>query len=152
MINVECSDDVLVVGYPMGFFDAQNIFPIVKRGIVASGWGLKWNGEPFFLVDVKLFPGSSGSVVLTKPVDHLLIGGKIHHSPGGKQYAVLGIYSGEPYVGEGDSEETIDVGIVWYASLLPEIISGKVRWSSSIKPSVSISSLVRPTRRKLVAN
>ena len=41
-ITVEVADDVIVVGYPRGFYDRKNIYPIVKSGIIASRWGMKF--------------------------------------------------------------------------------------------------------------
>lgn len=62
---VEVGDDVLVVGYPRGFYDEHSKFPIVKSGIIASRWRLPLNGKPYFLGDAKLFPGSSGNLVIS---------------------------------------------------------------------------------------
>jgi len=129
-IEVQASDDIVVVGYPRGFYDEVNLFPIVKAGIVASRWGAHFGGKPFFLIDAKLFPGSSGSIVVSKPIDIVVRGGQVFHAPE-KQFAFLGIYSGEPFR-EGCTIEAEDlvikqklgfnVGIVWYAWLVEDII------------------------------
>ena len=79
-ISIQASDDVLVVGYPRGFYDRENLYPIVKSGIIASRWGAHFDGEPFFLIDAKLFPGSSGSAVISKPVDFLIHNGAMLHA------------------------------------------------------------------------
>lgn len=147
-VKIECSDDIVIAGYPEGFYDEKNIFPIVKHGIVSSGLQLDWGGEPYFLVDLRLFPGSSGSVVITKPADYFVINGLVHPSWHGKQFWLLGIYSGEPYIGEDGDEKTIDAGIVWHARLFDEIMEARTSWSPLVKPSVAIGSLTRPQRRK----
>ena len=64
-LTAQVGDDVLVAGYPRGFYDTANLFPIVKAGIIASKWGAPFRGNPHFLVDAKLFEGSSGSVVVS---------------------------------------------------------------------------------------
>ncbi len=148
MLSVECTDDIIIVGFPRGFYDRINHFPIAKQGIIASAWNANFEGERFFLIDAKLFPGSSGSVVLTKPVDQLHREGKIFHAHGGKQYALLGVFSGEPYLGEEDNPEYIDLGIVWYADLIEPIIVSARTWSIDDSPDVSIGSMARPLRRK----
>ncbi|MEO6520331.1 MAG: hypothetical protein ABIN91_01530 [Mucilaginibacter sp.] len=56
-IEVEVSDEAITIGYPKGFYDQLNLFPIVKSGIIASRWNAHFNGNPYFLIDVKLFPG-----------------------------------------------------------------------------------------------
>lgn len=95
-IDVEISDDTLVIGYPRMFYDEFNLFPIVKSGIIASKWQGMFNGKLYFLIDAKLFPGSSGSIVISKPIGTVIENGKIYQA-NTKQFAFLGVYSGEPY-------------------------------------------------------
>jgi S1-C subfamily serine protease len=140
-ITVEVGDDVLVVGYPRGFYDEFSKFPIVKSGIIASSWGMPFSGRPFFLIDAKLFPGSSGSVVISKPIGFLVENKQIlQHSSGSKQFAFLGIFSGEPFRQsrpiETDnftiiSKEGYNVGVVWYYHLVTDIIKNGKQYSES---------------------
>jgi hypothetical protein len=106
------------------------LFPIVKSGIVASRWGAPFQGNPCFLIDAKLFPGSSGSIVVSKPQQLAVHDGQLLYARE-KQFAFLGIYSGEPFLEEqpvelGDLIVTrksgFDVGIVWYGHLVGDII------------------------------
>jgi hypothetical protein len=133
-INVEVTDDVIIAGYPKGFHDEFNKFPIVKTGIIASRWLSPFQGEPKFLIDAKLFPGSSGSIVISKPTNSVIDNGSILISEE-KQFSFLGIFSGEPLqISEPiDMDEIIittkksfNVGFVWYFYLIPEIINGGV--------------------------
>ena len=71
-ISVEAGDDILVIGFPRGFYDDLHLFPIIKAGIIASRWGVPFRGKPFFLIDAKLFPGSSGSLVISKPREFVI--------------------------------------------------------------------------------
>ncbi len=139
-IEVEASDDVLVVGYPKGFYDRVNLFPIIKSGIIATKWGVGFEGKPQFLIDAKLFPGSSGSVVLSKPVDLVIKDGKLMTNKD-KQFALLGVFSGEPMLEETPvqlGELTItrksgfDLGTVWYAELIEEILDNGVDISEAL--------------------
>ena len=141
-IHPEVTSDAIVVGYPRGFYDLHNIFPIVKAGIIASRWGAFFNQKPYFLIDAKLFPGSSGSIVITKPTNLLVEGGNLFHNTE-KQFAFLGIYSGEPYQQHHPIEfEDItitrkagfNVGIVWYGHLVEDIIKNGIKLNSE-KPS-----------------
>lgn len=126
-IPVEVGDDVLVIGYPYGYYDVVNCFPIVKSGTVASSLYNDFNGEPYFLVHAKLFPGSSGSLVISKPTNVISTDGRFLYSKE-KQFAFLGIFSSNPYVKilENDehkpSEAEFDVGKVWYGRLIEKII------------------------------
>ncbi len=130
-IFVEVGDDAVVIGYPKGFYDEYNIYPIVKSGIIASKWGAYFGGQPYFLIDAKLFPGSSGSIVVSKPKDLALVDGTLRYSKE-KQFAFLGVYSGEP-IREHNPIEFDDitiirksgfkVGVVWYGHLVEDIIN-----------------------------
>jgi len=129
-LNVEVTSDIIVAGYPRGFYDNFNKFPIVKAGIIASRWLAPFQGEPKFLIDAKLFPGSSGSIVLSKPVNSVIEKGQLFTSKE-KRYCFLGVFSGEPYETEKPVEtddmiiiqkQSFDVGYVWYYYLVPEII------------------------------
>lgn len=139
-ISVEVGDDVLVAGYPRGFYDEENLFPIVKAGIIASRWGTHFQGRPYFLIDAKLFPGSSGSVVVSKPTDFVIRDGAPMFNKE-KQFALLGIFSGEPELIEkpveiGDLTVTkrsdFDLGIVWYAQVIEEARTQGVRLRDAV--------------------
>jgi hypothetical protein len=135
-LSVEVTSDVIVVGYPKGFYDKFNKFPIVKAGIIASRWHAPFQGQPAFAIDAKLLPGSSGSLVISKPMNYVVKGGKAFVS-NEKQFCFLGIFSGEPYelsktpveTDEGIvfKKEFFNLGLVWYYSLIPEIIRDGVR-------------------------
>jgi hypothetical protein len=134
-INVEATDDAIVIGYPRGFYDEHNVFPLVKAGVIASRWGAQFNGQPYFLIDAKLFPGSSGSVVISRPRDMAFEDGRILYAQE-KQFAFLGIFSGEPFLQDAPIEfddmtivrkVSFNVGIVWYGYLVNEIISSSMQ-------------------------
>ena len=121
---------------PRGFYDELNKFPILKSGKLASRHGLNFNGNPYFLIDSKLFPGSSGSVVISEPTDFVLENGNILHSSE-KQFAFLGIYSGEPFQQSQPIElddmtiirkSGFNVGIVWYGYLVEEILQASITY------------------------
>lgn len=129
-ITVEVADDVIVIGYPRGFYDKRNIFPIVKSGIIASRWGMKFDGKPIFLIDAKLFPGSSGSIVITKPISSPVVEGPLKGYREAR-FAFLGIYSGSPIVQSRSIDlddfiitrkDSCDLGAVWYGGLVSDIV------------------------------
>lgn len=61
--HVDAIEEVVFIGYPIGIWDTKNLLPIVRKGITASPITIDFRGEPQFLVDASIFPGSSGSPV-----------------------------------------------------------------------------------------
>jgi hypothetical protein len=61
--NLSSIEEVLFVGYPSGIMDEKNLIPVVRKGITATPVHIDYQGEPIFLVDAAVFPGSSGSPV-----------------------------------------------------------------------------------------
>lgn len=119
---IEVCDDVMIVGYPGGYYDMTNLYPIVKNGTIASMWGADFRGTKGFAIDARLFPGSSGSLVITKPRMEDLQEGKYLTWKKEKLFYCLGVYSGEPVF----NGATFDLGQVWYYSLIPETIDNGI--------------------------
>ena len=133
-IKIDVTSDIIVASYPRGFYDITNKFPIVKSGIISSGWGLQFNSMPVFLIDAQLFPGSSGGLVISKPTNIAMINGQLMHSKE-KQFVFLGVYSGEPVqqcapFDIGDMtiirKNSYGLGTVWYSNLISDIISNGI--------------------------
>jgi len=139
-VTVEVGDEVLIIGYPKGFYDQANLFPVVKSGIISSKWGADFGGLPHFMIDAKLFPGSSGSLVISKPTNYKIVDGKPLFSKL-KKYAFLGIFSGEPERYRSPIQfpefalvprDTWDLGIVWYGGLIEYIIDQGKRYQPGV--------------------
>ncbi len=77
--GITVGDEIFLLGYPNAIFDARNVSPILRTGVIATvpleGYAFndalkKQFGLPDridgFLVDANVFPGSSGSVVILK--------------------------------------------------------------------------------------
>lgn len=56
-------EEITFIGYPSGLYDEHNVSPIIRQGITATPLWNNFQGEPAFLVDAGVFPGSSGSPV-----------------------------------------------------------------------------------------
>lgn len=57
-------ETVTMIGYPVGIADIANNAPIVRQGITATPVGSNYLGQREFLIDMAVFPGSSGSPVM----------------------------------------------------------------------------------------
>lgn len=61
--DLNAIEEVTFIGYPNGMFDKANFTPVARRGSTATPPVLDYEGQPTFLVDASVFPGSSGSPV-----------------------------------------------------------------------------------------
>jgi V8-like Glu-specific endopeptidase len=94
-------EDIVMIGYPNGIWDAKNNLPVIRKGITATHANVSWNGKSEFLTDVASFPGSSGS-----PVFLANIGGYMDNKGntyGSNRIRLLGIhYGGFSYTASGE--------------------------------------------------
>jgi len=111
--RVEVGMSLLVVGFPLGFHDSLHHMPVVRQAIIASSFGLRFQGEGYFLTDARMHRGTSGSPVV------LRAGGK-ENLPGDLDWKLLGIHSARLDVGSRDLQldEALGLNCAWYADIL----------------------------------
>jgi len=126
---VRTGEDLVIVGYPHGFYDEKNNLPITRAGALASVYGVPFRGNPYMLIDALLYPGDSGSPVVLK------------RSPWRQtdQGTVHGMYSGPFLVGvfSGTVKGLPSLSAVWFASLIEEVIDGRQELSTASDTRVS---------------
>ena len=61
--DLSAIENIVMVGYPNGLYDAKNNYPIFRTGKTASHPAVDYNGKKEALIDVSCIPGSSGSPV-----------------------------------------------------------------------------------------
>lgn len=122
--KTEVADDAFVVGYPFSDTPAAQL-PIWKRASIASEPDINIDGLPKLLVDTATRSGLSGSPVIMQRIGiHGATGGKITGSEIiGRIRNFIGVYSGRI----GSDETKAQLGVVWKASVINEIIDGRVR-------------------------
>ena len=82
-------EDILMIGYPFGLRDIKNDIPIVRKGITATPPYLDYNLNKEFLIDMAVFPGSSGSpVMIYNPTSYTSRKGNLYM---GSRLILLGI-------------------------------------------------------------
>ena len=59
------AEDIVVIGYPNGIWDEVNNLPIFRTGTLATSPAVDYKGLKEFLIDCAIYPGSSGSPVLS---------------------------------------------------------------------------------------
>jgi trypsin-like peptidase len=119
---VAVGDDAFVLGFPLGL-DGGPRLPIWKRASIATEPHYDLGGLPKLLIDTATRQGMSGAPViairrgLTAPQNAKSLGDSIF----GTVETFLGVYSGRV----GNDELGAQLGIVWKASVISEIIDGR---------------------------
>lgn len=57
---------LLVVGFPLGFHDTLHHLPVVRRAGIASPYGIRFQGQGYFLTDARTHRGTSGAAVVMR--------------------------------------------------------------------------------------
>jgi len=111
--QVEVGSAALVVGFPLGFHDTLHHMPVVRQAVIASSFGLRFQGQGYFLTDARMHRGTSGApVVIRAPTPEL--------PPGDLPWQLLGVHSARLDVGTRDLEldEALGLNCAWYADIL----------------------------------
>ncbi|QTE34581.1 serine protease [Mucilaginibacter gossypii] len=98
-VDLKAIEDVWMIGYPMGLWDADNNLPIVRKGITATPPYVNYNGKREFMIDIAAFHGSSGS-----PVEYyrdLYVDKNYVPKIGTKLYLLGILYAGAEYAANG---------------------------------------------------
>lgn len=111
--QVEVGTSLLVVGFPLGFHDSLHHMPVVRHAIVASSFGLRFQGEGYFLTDARTHRGSSGAPVVMRIAQATA-------SQEDLPWMLLGVHSARLDVGSRDQEqdEALGLNCAWYADIL----------------------------------
>ena len=136
--RVEAGTDCFIVGYPQALGGSEGT-PIWKRGSVASEPELDLEGLPVFLCDSATRVGLSGAPVFAKVMGNFSNEGGPFVDDGSPQFfghwtKFLGVYAGR----NGDEEYGFQLGRVWKASAMEEVLRNTDRPRSPFIPKKSL--------------
>jgi len=126
-VDISIGEDLQVIGYPLGFHDQLHNLPIIRSATLASVYPVPFQGHPYVLIDARLHSGTSGSPVMTKPTSILRkTDGSTAMLAGAATY-LLGVHSASLDLTTRDpaEDEPLGLNLAWFASLIPEVISGR---------------------------
>jgi S1-C subfamily serine protease len=108
--EVEVGASLLIVGFPLGFHDELHHLPVVRQAIIASSFGVRFQGLGYFLTDARTHRGTSGAPV-------------VMHSPSTDAqlpWKLLGVHSARMDMASRDLQldETLGLNCAWYADIL----------------------------------
>ena len=111
--EIEVGTRVLVTGFPLGFHDELHRLPVARQAVIASSFGLRFQGHGYFLTDARLHRGMSGA-----PVTARMPTGESGRS--GLPWYLLGIHSARMDVSNRDldQDERLNLNCAWYADAL----------------------------------
>lgn len=111
---VEVGSPLLIVGFPLGFHDALHHMPVVRQAVVASSFGLRFQGEGYFLTDARTHRGTSGAPVV------MHVSGSDNAELGDLPWMLLGVHSARLDLGTRDVvlDEALGLNCAWYADIL----------------------------------
>ncbi|MBE7564456.1 trypsin-like peptidase domain-containing protein [Acidithiobacillus sp. HP-6] len=108
--EIEVGSFLLVVGFPLGFHDTLHHLPVVRQAVIASSFGLRFQGQGYFLTDARTHRGSSGAPVVLRSAN------RDQNLP----WKLLGVHSARIDMGGRDVEvdESLGLNCTWYADIL----------------------------------
>lgn len=111
--QIEIGTSLLVVGFPLGFHDTLHHMPVARHGVIASSFGLRFQGQGYFLTEARTHRGISGAPVVMRLTDP-------DPEIGDLPWLLLGIHSSRLDVEPRDYEldEALGLNCSWYADIL----------------------------------
>jgi len=111
--EVEVGTTLLVVGFPLGFHDSLHHMPVVRHAVNASSFGLRFQGQGYFLTDARTHQGTSGAPVVMRDSEQ-------DPSVGDLPWTLLGVHSARLDMSTRDLEidEALGLNCTWYADIL----------------------------------
>jgi S1-C subfamily serine protease len=111
--QAEIGSSLLVVGFPLGFHDTLHHMPVARHAVIASSFGLRFQGQGYFLTDARTHRGTSGAPVVMRTYDRAPIQGDL-------PWILLGIHSARLDAGTRDLilDEALGLNCAWYADIL----------------------------------
>jgi S1-C subfamily serine protease len=111
--HIEIGASLLIVGFPLGFHDTLHHMPVVRHAVLASSFGLRFQGQGYFLTDARTHRGTSGAPVVMRACEGALTQDAL-------PWRLLGVHSSRLDVGTRDLvlDEALGLNCAWYADIL----------------------------------
>jgi S1-C subfamily serine protease len=108
--EVEVGTSLLIVGFPLGFHDVLHHLPVVRQAVIASSFGLRFQGAGYFLTDARTHRGTSGAPVVMRGTS----------TEGQLCWKLLGVHATRMDMSTRDLQldESLGLNCAWYADIL----------------------------------
>jgi len=110
--DIEAGSPLLIVGFPLGFHDTLHHLPVVRQAVIASSFGLRFQGQGYFLTDARTHRGTSGAPVVMRDLRV--------HSDDELPWKLLGVHSArlDMLTRDNEQDESLGLNCAWYADIL----------------------------------
>lgn len=111
--QVELGTSVLIVGFPLGVHDTLHRLPVARQALIASAFGIRFQGKGHFLTDARMHRGTSGAPVVAREATP-------RAGRADLAWMLLGIHATRLDVANRDirQDESLDLNCAWYADIL----------------------------------
>ena len=110
--EAELGASLLILGFPLGFHDTLHHLPVARQAVVASSYGLRFQGQGYFLTDARTHRGSSGAPVVMRASEPI-------QGQGDLPWLLLGVHSSRLDVTRDlQADEALGLNCAWYADIL----------------------------------
>ncbi|MGA1819383.1 MAG: hypothetical protein ACMUHU_00075 [Thermoplasmatota archaeon] len=149
--EIQPLEDVYFIGYPNDIYDKVNYLPVARKGTTATPLTVDFEGNPWFLLDGAIFPGSSGSPVMM--IDQNGYIDRHNRFVPVRRVFFLGILrSAYTYIDERDRRKSkpkvvyrqmMDLGVIMRSSALRETIDDYLKDSETLSLRSRLTSRIR---------
>jgi hypothetical protein len=128
--EIEVGTPVLIVGFPLGFHDTLHRLPVARQAVIASSFGIRFQGHGYFLTDARMHRGSSGAPVVVRAAT----------SASGRSqltWRLLGIHASRLDMTTRDlsEDERLNLNCAWYADVLM-VLTAELAAQTATAPAV----------------
>lgn len=107
----EVGSPLLVIGFPLGFHDTLHNVPVARHAILASAFGLRFQGQGYFLTDARTHRGASGAPVVLRD--------RRATAEGTLPWRLLGVHSARIDAARDLArDEALGLNSAWYADVI----------------------------------
>ncbi len=112
--DVAIGDNLMVVGFPLGFHDTIHHLAVARSASIASAYGVRFQQQGYFLTDARTHRGSSGAPVVRRRSGNQ---GGVSSLP---TWQLLGVHSTRMDMRTRDliEDESLGLNCAWYADVL----------------------------------
>ena len=110
--QIEVGTPVLIVGFPLGFHDTLHHLPVARQAVIASAFGMRFQGQGYFLTDARMHRGASGAPVVARMITE----------QSGREtlpWTLLGVHAARMDVTRDiEQDERLDLNCAWYTDII----------------------------------